>query len=96
MTVSKFHAAGLIKAGVAIVSLGALALLFVSQWLPQAPLPTLALYALGGTLVLLAAGGGLLLASLSLRQFILRRGGTDTAWFWFKGEPPGLERLRKG
>lgn len=31
---------------------------------------------------------------LSFSQKILKSGGTDTAWFWFKGEPPGLEKQR--
>jgi hypothetical protein len=33
-------------------------------------------------------GGGL------FNQYMIRRGGTDTSWLWFKGEPPGLEKLR--
>lgn len=31
---------------------------------------------------------------LSFNQQILKSGGTDPAWFWFKGEPPGLEKQR--
>ena len=34
--------------------------------------------------------------SLQFWQFILRKGGTDTQWFWFSGEPRGLAALRKG
>jgi hypothetical protein len=50
-------------------------------------------------LVLCIAGalvGLVLLAvcSLQLAQFVLRMGGTDPQWFWFRGEPPGLEELR--
>jgi hypothetical protein len=50
-------------------------------------------------LVLCIAGalvGLILLAvcSLQLAQFVLRNGGTDPQWFWFRGEPPGLEELR--
>ncbi len=33
--------------------------------------------------------------SLTFRQFILRRGGTDPQWFWFPREPDGLVRLRE-
>ena len=34
-------------------------------------------------------------ASLALAQFVLRKGGTDPQWFWFSGEPPGLQNLRE-
>jgi hypothetical protein len=50
-------------------------------------------------LVLCIAGAfvGLVLVavcSLQLAQFVLRNGGTDPQWFWFRGEPPGLEQQR--
>lgn len=38
---------------------------------------------------------GATLATLYLAQFVLRQGGTDTQWFWFAGEPPGLQKLRE-
>jgi hypothetical protein len=36
----------------------------------------------------------LAVCSLQLAQFVLRSGGTDPQWFWFRAEPPGLEELR--
>jgi hypothetical protein len=50
-------------------------------------------------LVLCIAGAfvGLVLVavcSLQLAQFVLRNGGTDPQWFWFRGELPGLEQQR--
>jgi hypothetical protein len=33
--------------------------------------------------------------TLTFNQFILRHGGTDPTWFWFKSDPPGLEKQRK-
>jgi hypothetical protein len=53
----------------------------------------------------LALGGGLavmlvvlvpVLLSLQFRQWLLRHGATDTAWFWFPADPPGLEAQRTG
>jgi len=42
---------------------------------------------------------GLCVIYLTIYQWILRKGGTDTAWFWFSSEPKGLmasrEKLRK-
>ena len=42
---------------------------------------------------------GLSVIYLNVYEWVLRKGGTDTAWFWFNSEPKGLmavrERLRK-
>ena len=42
---------------------------------------------------------GLSVIYLNVYQWVLRKGGTDTAWFWFNSEPKGLmalgEKLRK-
>lgn len=53
----------------------------------------------------LALGGGLAvmlvvlvpaMLSLQFRQWLLRHGATDTAWFWFPADPPGLDAQRAG
>jgi hypothetical protein len=38
---------------------------------------------------------GLSVIYLNISQWILRKGGTDTAWFWFNSEPKGLMALRE-
>ena len=42
---------------------------------------------------------GLSVIYLNVYQWVLRKGGTDTAWFWFNSEPKGVmavrEKLRK-
>jgi hypothetical protein len=42
---------------------------------------------------------GLSVIYLNVYEWVLRKGGTDTAWFWFNSEPKGLlavrERLNK-
>ncbi len=42
---------------------------------------------------------GLCVIYLNVYQWVLRKGGTDTSWFWFNTEPKGLmamkEKLRK-
>jgi len=65
---------------------------------PQLSLGTMALYVMAGWGIL----GGLLLmlvvnTALSswINQWILRKGGTDTQWLWFPGDPKGLTRPRK-
>ena len=48
---------------------------------------------LAGLMALLVVAS---VCSLQFWQFILRKGGTDTQWFWFSCEPRGLAALRKG
>ena len=38
---------------------------------------------------------GLCVIYLNVYQWVLRKGGTDTAWFWFNREPKGLMALRE-
>ena len=42
---------------------------------------------------------GLSVIYLNVYQWVLRKGGTDTSWFWFNTEPKGLmamkDKLRK-
>ena len=83
------------KVLLAVVLLTALAGVAGSGLAPQLPVPTLLLYCFLG----IAALFGLLLVlaviQATLGQFILRNGGTDPQWFWFKSEPPGLVGLRE-
>ena len=37
---------------------------------------------------------GLSVIYLNISQWVLRKGGTDTAWFWFNSEPKGLMAVR--
>jgi len=38
---------------------------------------------------------GLRVIYLNVYEWVLRKGGTDTAWFWFNTEPKGLMALRE-
>jgi hypothetical protein len=62
---------------------------------PTTPVIVWLLYCLLGAVVI---GSTLLLLSivhLVIGQFILRKGGTDPQWFWFRSEPLGLVQLRE-
>ncbi len=48
----------------------------------------------GYTVLGVLAFVGAVVVYLTLMQFILRHGGTDSRWFWFAADPPGLVRLR--
>lgn len=83
------------KAVLAIVMLSGLAGIAGSQLAPDVPLQTVLLYCAIGVAILLTFLVFAAIVTLTFNQFILRHGGTDTAWFWFKAEPPGLERQRE-
>jgi hypothetical protein len=59
------------------------------------PLQTVLLYCVIGAAILFAVLVFAAIVTLTFNQFILRHGCTDPTWFWFKGEPPGLERQRE-
>lgn len=82
VTIAKLVLAALLLAGIA----GFLG----KQMAPGAPLILVWTMAIGLIVLLLVAA----LVSLTIRQFILRQGGTDPQWFWFSSEPEGLVKLR--
>lgn len=86
----KRFALNAIKLAFAVTALVALLSLPARELAPQLTLLHIGLYLAVGfvALVLLA------ICSLQFTQFVLRSGGTDPQWFWFAGEPPGLQRLR--
>lgn len=95
MPLSKKHLHIALKALLAIVMLAALAGVAGSQLAPGVPLLTVLLYCAIGAAILFAVLVVAAIVTLTFNQFIIRHGGTDPMWFWFKGEPPGLERLRE-
>jgi hypothetical protein len=95
MSVSKLHLLVTQKSLLAIFLLSALAGVAGSQLAPEVPLLTVLLNCAIGAAVLFAVLVFLAVLSLTINQFILRKGGTDASWFWFKAEPPGLERQRE-
>ena len=80
-----------VKVLVACAAVVALVSLPARQLAPRLSLLELVLLLLCAFVVLVAVT----VASLALAQFVLRKGGTDPQWFWFSGEPPGLENLRE-
>ena len=94
MPLSKTHLQLAVKALIAIIMLAALAGVAGSQIVPHVPLQTVLLYCAAGAALLFATLIFVAILMLTFYQFILRNGGTDADWFWFKSEPPGLERQR--
>jgi hypothetical protein len=78
------------KVVVACVAVTLLVSVPAQRVVPGLSLLELCLLLLGAFVVLLL----FVVSSLTLAQFVLRAGGTDTQWLWFGGDPPGLQRLR--
>ena len=94
MPLSKIRKHVLYKAVLATVLLAILAAVAGSQLAPEIPMPRVLLLSLIGTALLFCLLVVATIVTLTVAQFILRKGGTDPQWFWFASEPPGLVRLR--
>lgn len=79
----------------AVLAIGAVLALAGRSLAPQVPTATWLLWCavVGCALAVVAVVG--LVASLQLRQAVLRRGGTDVQWLAFSSEPEGLVWLRR-
>ena len=82
------------KIALAAILLTALAGVAGTQLAPEKPLFDALLFSGALVLILFALLLGATMVSLTVRQAILRMGGTDPQWFWFRSEPPGLVALR--
>jgi hypothetical protein len=83
------------KLGVATMSLVALAIVAGSKLAPQIPVVTLLAYVSLWLVFILCILGAATWGWLQVMQWVLRKGGTDTQWFWFASEPKGLVHLRR-
>ncbi|MEN9912304.1 MAG: hypothetical protein RI956_748 [Pseudomonadota bacterium] len=94
MTSSKIHAYFAIKVFIAIAMLSALISIASADMAPGVSLISILITCAIAAAILLTILGCAVLITASVNQEVIRHGGTDSAWFWFNGEPPGLEKLR--
>ena len=94
MPLSKSHKLVALKSLLAIALLTALAGVAGSQLGPDVPLLKVLFNCPVGAAILFATLIFVAIVTLTFNQFILRHGGTDPTWFWFKAEPPGLAEQR--
>ena len=88
---AKIKLAKLFIAGLSIIGL----IVFAAQDLaPHISYAKLFAYIFIGLAALAVNLVGLSVIYLNVYQWVLRKGGTDTAWFWFSSEPKGLIALR--
>ena len=83
------------KIAVAVILLMVLAGVAGSHLAPKMALVDVLLYSGALVLGLLALLVVASVVSLTVYQAVLRMGGTDPQWFWFRNEPPGLVQLRR-
>ena len=86
-TLAKLLLAGMLMAGLIVVAAQDLA--------PNMSHAKLFAYIFIGLAALAVNLVGLCVIYLNVYQWVLRKGGTDTAWFWFNREPKGLMALRE-
>jgi hypothetical protein len=82
------------KTFLAIIMLSILIGVASADLAPTVPLASVFIICAIAAAILLTVIGFAIIISANINQFILKKGGTDTAWFWFNREPPGLEKLR--
>ena len=95
MPLSKVNKRAATKALLAALLLSVLAGVAGASLAPKLPLHVVLLYSVLGAVALFAFLMVVTVATLTLVQFIMRKGGTDPQWFWFSAEPPGLVQLRE-
>ena len=89
---TKIKLAKLFIAGLLIIGLIVLA---AQDLAPNMSYAKLFVYIFLGLAALAVNLVGLSVIYLNVYQWVLRKGGTDTAWFWFNSEPKGLTALRE-
>jgi len=91
----KNKAVFLLKILLSFVLIDGIVLVAAKNVAPHVPVLTVVLIV---TLLAVAFVGIVILATfigVAWHCFGLNHGGTDPAWMWFGGEPPGLQRLRR-
>jgi hypothetical protein len=89
---TKIKLAKLFIAGLLIIGLIVLA---AQDLAPNMSYAKLFVYIFLGLTALAVTLVGLSVIYLNVYEWVLRKGGTDTAWFWFNSEPKGLTALRE-
>lgn len=82
------------KVVLAVVLLGAFAAYVGSQLAPNTPTYLVLTWVAVAVIVALAFLIGFVAVGGSWNQTMLKAGATDSQWFWFNADPPGLEKMR--
>ena len=99
LNLHRYNITNLAKLMLALALLIGIVVVAAQDLAPNMSLAKLFAYIFFGLAALAVNLVGLSVIYLNVYQWVLRKGGTDTAWFWFSSEPKGLivirEKLRK-
>ena len=99
LNLHRYNITNFAKLNVALALLIGIVVVAAQDLAPNISYVKLIAYILLGLAALAVNLVGLSVIYLNVYQWVLRKGGTDTAWFWFSSEPKGLivlrEKLRK-
>ena len=83
-----------VKILVAAILIGAILVVAGKSLFPHASTIEVLLGAAAAVIALCVLSGVVFVVGATINQAVLRAGGTDTQWLWFKSDPPGLNKLR--
>jgi len=95
LNIHRYNMTNFAKLIVALALLIGLLVLAAQDLAPNISYAKLFAYILFGLAALTVILVGLCVIYLNVYQWVLRKCGTDTAWFWFNREPKGLMALRE-
>jgi hypothetical protein len=84
----------IVRAVAATLAVAGLVVFAGSRITPFVPLSVVAVYGILGAAAVFLILTLATIVTLTVMQFVLRKGGTDPQWFWFRSDPPGLVALR--
>lgn len=95
MKMTNSTASLILRTGIAAAALVTLMLVFANDVFPQVAFTKLITITLAFSLAILIAAAAVIYLKANINQFVLRRGGVDTAWLWFAHNPPGIDDTKK-
>jgi hypothetical protein len=95
LNLNRYNFTNFAKLNVALALLIGIVVVAAQDLAPQMSYAKMFAYIFLGLAALAVNLVGLSVIYLNVYEWVLRKGGTDTAWFWFNSEPKGLMALRE-
>lgn len=83
-----------LKLAILALALVALMIIFSNDVVPHVPKLTVLAYTVGTLCALAACLFTVIVVKAGINQYVLNRGGIDTAWLWFGSNPQGLNQVQ--
>ena len=95
LNLNRYNFTNFAKLNVAFALLIGIVVVAAQDLAPQMSYAKMFAYIFIGLAALAVNLVGLSVIYLNVYEWVLRKGGTDTAWFWFNSEPKGLMAVRE-